>query len=193
MQAQLFALRDKVSSQELAVDTAAAAATATAAARTQLQNNMRAKEQVAIAVEERRRKYEPWLTYFAGLARLLSSQQQVATSNFTYEYGPRTSVIQRRLRSVYGFDDVEINSRDGAINVRVKRNGETLRPTDYFSQSQQQTLMLGLFLTACSSQTWSSFSPVFLDDPVTHFDDLNTCALLDLIVGLLESVTRRPL
>jgi hypothetical protein len=64
---------------------------------------------------------------------------------------------------------------------------EELRPTDYFSQSQQQTLLLGLFLTACISQTWSVLSPVFLDDPVTHFDDLNTYAFLDLIVGLLES------
>ena len=62
-----------------------------------------------------------------------------------------------------------------------------LRPTDFFSQSQQQTLLLGLFLTACISQTWSAFSPVFLDDPVTHFDDLNTYAFLDLIVGLIES------
>jgi exonuclease SbcC len=61
-----------------------------------------------------------------------------------------------------------------------------LRPTDYFSQSQQQTLFLGLFLTACVSQTWSAFSPIFLDDPVTHFDDLNTYAFLDLVVGLLE-------
>ena len=52
---------------------------------------------------------------------------------------------------------------------------------------QQQTLLLGLFLTACISQTWSALSPVFLDDPVTHFDDLNTYAFLDLIVGLLES------
>jgi exonuclease SbcC len=66
-----------------------------------------------------------------------------------------------------------------------------LRPTDYFSQSQQQTLLLALFLTACISQTWSAFSPVFLDDPVTHFDDLNTYAFLDLIVGLLESDSGR--
>jgi exonuclease SbcC len=62
-----------------------------------------------------------------------------------------------------------------------------LRPTDYFSQSQQQTLLLGLFLTMCISQTWSGFSPIFMDDPVTHFDDLNTYAFLDLIVGLLDS------
>ena len=71
--------------------------------------------------------------------------------------------------------------------MRVKRHGEELRPTDYFSQSQQQTLLLGLFLTACLSQTWSALTPVFLDDPVSHFDDLNTYAFLDLIVGLLES------
>ena len=62
-----------------------------------------------------------------------------------------------------------------------------MRPTDFFSQSQQQTLLLGLFLTACLSQTWSALCPIFLDDPVTHFDDLNTYAFLDLIVGLLES------
>jgi DNA repair protein SbcC/Rad50 len=29
-------------------------------------------------------------------------------------------------------------------------------------------------------------APIFLDDPVTHFDDLNTYAFLNLIVGLLE-------
>ena len=34
-------------------------------------------------------------------------------------------------------------------------------------------------------------SPVFLDDPVTHFDDLNTYAFLDLIVGLFYSETGR--
>ena len=28
---------------------------------------------------------------------------------------------------------------------------------------------------------------MFLDDPVTHFDDLNTYAFLDLILGLIES------
>jgi hypothetical protein len=118
---------------------------------------------------------------------LVSAQQNEAISGFTREYGPRTSVIQRRLRSVYGFDDIEIQSKESTITVRVKRHGEELRPIDYFSQSQQQTLLLGLFLTACISQTWSGFAPVFMDDPVTHFDDLNTYAFLDLIVGLLES------
>ena len=181
-QAQYLALRDSVSNIEMGIDAAT-----TAAALTQLQHNVQDKEKAVVSAERKRDQHQPWRKYFDELSRLVSSQQNEAIANFTREYGPRTSVIQRRLRSVYGFDDIEIRSRESAISVRVKRHGEELRPTDYFSQSQQQTLLLGLFLTACSSQTWSAFSPVFLDDPVTHFDDLNTYALLDLIVGLLES------
>lgn len=182
MQAQLLALRDSSSNMELAIDAAT-----TAAALTRLLENIRNKEKAVTTAVRKRDQYQPWLKYFDELARLVSSQQNDAIADFAREYGPRTSVIQRRLRAVYGFDDIEIRSRESAITVRVKRNGEELRPTDYFSQSQQQTLLLGLFLTACSSQNWSAFSPVFLDDPVTHFDDLNTYAFLDLIVGLLES------
>ena len=182
MQAQLLALRDSTSNLELALD-----AVTTAAALTTLQHNVRNKEKAVKTAARKRDLHQPWLAYFTKLSRLVSSQQNEAIANFTSEYGPRTSVIQRRLRSVYGFDDIEIQSHGSTISVRVKRHGEELRPTDYFSQSQQQTLLLGLFLTACISQTWSGFSPVFMDDPVTHFDDLNTYAFLDLIVGLLES------
>jgi DNA repair protein SbcC/Rad50 len=181
-QAQLLALRDSISSLELAID-----ALTTAAALTTLQQNVRNKEKAVEIAARKSDQHQPWLAYFTRLSRLVSSQQNEAIANFTSEYGPRTSVIQRRLRSVYGFDDIEIQSHESTISVRVKRHGEVLRPTDYFSQSQQQTLLLGLFLTACISQTWSGFAPVFMDDPVTHFDDLNTYAFLDLIVGLLES------
>jgi DNA repair protein SbcC/Rad50 len=179
--AKFLALRDSASNLELAIDAAT-----TSAALTQLLQNVRNKEKAAAAAVRQRDRNQPWLKYFEELSHLVSSQQNDAIASFTREYGPRTSVIQRRLRSVYGFDDIEIRSQESAIIVRVKRHGEDLRPTDYFSQSQQQTLFLGLFLTACISQTWSAFSPIFLDDPVTHFDDLNTYAFLDLIVGLLE-------
>ena len=181
-QAQLLALRDSISSLELAVD-----AVTTAAALTTLQQNLRNKEKAIETAARKRDQHQPWLTYFSKLSHLVSSQQSEAIASFTNEYGPRTSIIQKRLRSVYGFDDIEIHSDESTIRVRVKRHGEELRPTDYFSQSQQQTLLLGLFLTACISQTWSGFAPIFMDDPVTHFDDLNTYAFLDLIVGLLES------
>jgi exonuclease SbcC len=51
------------------------------------------------------------------------------------QYGPRTSLIERPLRSAYGFDDVEIISRKSEISVTVKRHGVELRPVDYFSES----------------------------------------------------------
>ncbi len=182
VQAQLLALQDSTSNLELAIDAAT-----TAAALTTLLQNVRNKEKARATTARKRDQYQPWLKYFTELSRLVLSQQGEAIANFTREYGPLTSVIQRRLRSVYGFDNIEIQRHESTISVRVKRHGEELRPTDYFSQSQVQSLLLGLFLTACISQTWSGFSAVLMDDPVTHFDDLNTYAFLDLIVGLLES------
>ncbi|MBN9662515.1 MAG: SMC family ATPase [Acidobacteria bacterium] len=180
LQARLAALRDSTSNLELALDSAT-----TSAVLAQLRNNAREKERSLSAVSARKDRLQLWFNYFIEISRLVSTKQGEAIASFTREYGPRTSVIQRRLRSVYGFDEVDIRSQNSEIRVRVRRHGEELRPTDYFSQSQQQTLFLGLFLTACISQTWSAFSPVFLDDPVTHFDDLNTYAFLDLVVGLL--------
>lgn len=179
---RLQSLQTEVSNLELAIDAAT-----TAAAYGRLRGNIRVKQQSITSLEVERSRREPWKAYFSSLLKLVRSQQYDAIDLFTNVYGPRASVIQQRLRSVYGFDDVEISAEGSAIVVRVSRAGEELRPTDFFSQSQQQTLLLGLFLTACSSQNWSSFMPIFLDDPVTHFDDLNTYALLDLIAGLFQS------
>jgi DNA repair protein SbcC/Rad50 len=175
-------LKEKAVSLEVGLDAAASAAILE-----QYRTTISANDNQVKALRQQQRKLRDAERYFGELHKLVSTQQNEAISNFTSEYGPRTSVIQRRLRSVYSFDDVEIRADDAKITVCVKRNGEEFRPIDFFSQSQLQTLMLGLFLTACSAQTWSSFSTVFLDDPVTHFDDLNTYALLDLISGMLES------
>lgn len=175
-------LRDRVAELEVAVDTAA-----TSAAFENIRKRILANEAVIQEATARAQKVQPWVEYFAEVKKLLSTQQAFATDHFIAEYGPRTAVIQQRLRPVYGFGEIEVSSKDSAIGIRVHRNGETLRPTDFFSQSQVQTLVLGLFLTACSSQTWSGFSSIMMDDPVTHFDDLNTYALLDLILGLQSS------
>ena len=166
---------------ELVVDSAT-----TKAAFSRLQGKVRLLRSRRSELRDSRESYVWWVEYFEELQRLLVSEQDKAVSKFAQEYGPRTSAIQRRLRSVYGFDDVDIRSEKSRISVRVMRRGTQLRPTDYFSQSQQQTLLLGLFLTASISQTWSAMAPIFLDDPVTHFDDLNTYAFLDLIDGLLN-------
>lgn len=172
-------LRDRAAELEVAADAAATSA-AFQSIRARIDGNLT----IANQVEEKAKLVEPWVKYFDGVSNLLSGQQAMATEHFTTGYGPRTAVIQRRLRPVYGFQDIKVTSKDSSIEIHVRRNGEELRPTDFFSQSQVQTLVLGLFLTACSSQTWSGFSSIMMDDPVTHFDDLNTYALLDLLSGL---------
>lgn len=181
-EANAIGLRDRVAELEVAVDTAA-----TSAAFENLRSRIDANHRIAQESDGLAAKLEPWVKYFDDVAKVLDSQQAVLTEHFINEYGPRTAVIQQRLRPVYGFGDIEVSSNGSAIGIRVLRGGVELRPTDYFSQSQVQTLVLGLFLTACSSQTWSGFSSVMMDDPVTHFDDLNTYALLDLISGLQSS------
>lgn len=181
-EASALGLRDRVAELEVAVDTAA-----TSAAFENIRKRILANEAAAQEAAVRAQNVRPWVGYFSEVKKLLSTQQAFATNHFINEYGPRTAVIQQRLRPVYGFGEIEVSSKDSAIGIRVHRKGETLRPTDFFSQSQVQTLVLGLFLTACSSQTWSGFSSIMMDDPVTHFDDLNTYALLDLILGLQSS------
>ncbi len=181
-EASALGLRDRVAELEVAVDTAA-----TSAAFENIRQRILANEAVIQEATARAQNVQPWVGYFTEVKKLLSTQQAYATEHFISEYGPRTAVIQQRLRPVYGFGEVEVTSKDSAIDIRIHRKGETLRPTDFFSQSQVQTLVLGLFLTACSSQTWSGFSSIMMDDPVTHFDDLNTYALLDLILGLQSS------
>lgn len=180
--AELQSLHSRISGIEIGMD-----AVTTAAALSRLRDTVENLQKSSTVHRKNRSVLKPWQSYFEEIRKLVSSEQEAAISNFIEQYGPRTSVIQRRLRSVYGFDDIKISSRQSEIRVSAERNGEQLPPTDYFSQSQVQTLLLGLFLTACSSQNWSSFSPVLLDDPVTHFDDLNTYALLDLVLGLLKS------
>lgn len=177
-----LALRDRVDELEVVVDTAA-----TSAAFQSIRQRIQQHEQRVQEAMVRAQSVQPWVGYFTEVTKLLSTQQSFATDHFIDEYGPRTAVIQQRLRPVYGFDGIELTSKDKTISINVQRKAERLRPADYFSQSQVQTLILGLFLTACSSQTWSGFSSIMMDDPVTHFDDLNTYALLDLILGLQSS------
>ncbi|MDP1965995.1 MAG: hypothetical protein Q8K93_27795, partial [Reyranella sp.] len=176
------ALTSRVAELEISLDAAA-----TSAAFESIRRRLSDCNQAAELNQTRVNQLTPWVKYFEDVHRLLERQQATATQHFTNEYGPRTAVIQRRLRPVYGFGDIEVTSKGSSKAIHVKRNDEDLRPTDYFSQSQIQTLVLGLFLTACSSQTWSGFSSIMMDDPVTHFDDLNTYALLDLIAGLQSS------
>ena len=179
---RLTELLDFADSVEIAMDTAM-----TAAALQQQRQAIREKER---RIEETKReieRYGSWREYFSELRERLAGKQNAAVASFADEYGPTASAIQERLRSVYGFDGIDTRSHEATIRVRVRRGEHVLRPTDYFSDSQQRTLLLGLFLTASISQSWSSLSTVLLDDPIMHFDDLNTYSFLDMVAGFLDA------
>ena len=179
-------LRNLAESLEVAMD----ALTTTAVLRRH-EKSIRAKERRREELKKELERLNVWRNYFAQLARLVADRQSVAVGHFATKFGPVASTIQQRLRPVYGFQGIETSSHESTIRVRVKHGNEVLRPADYFSQSQQQTLLLGLFLTACTSQSWSSLSSVLMDDPVAHFDDLNLYAFLDMIDGLLDAPVGR--
>lgn len=179
---QLEELRQSVTALELALDVAVTSAASSELTR-RIQNG---ESEVARLLVERNRD-RGWLAYFEAIQTRLAGTQNRAIAEYIGEYGPLASIIQRRLRSVSGFEEISLLPNEGNIDVRVSRNGEQLRPVDFFSQSQQQILILSLFLTACTTQTWSAFAPILMDDPVAHFDDLNAYSFLDLMSGLLET------
>jgi len=177
----LDSLQNEIINFEIAMDTVQISA-ALAKNQQDLEN---IKDQIK-NLEKDRERLNNWLSYFDVICKKLKFLQNQALEEYTSRYGPFTSTIQRRLRAVYGFGDIELHPEKGEIEVRVERKGErNIPPSDYFSESQIQIVMLSLFLSATLTQTWSSFTPILLDDPVEHFDDLNAYSLLDLIRGLI--------
>ena len=124
---------------------------------------------------------------FVSVKDALDRQSSLAVTNHVDAFGPLTTLIQKRLRAVYGFGDVNLLSKGNEIRVVVGWESEHVKPADYFSDSQKQILMLSLFLAGRLTQTWSGFAPILMDDPVTHFDDLNAFGFVELIRGLVST------
>jgi exonuclease SbcC len=180
-------LQNEIVNFESALDTVE-----TSAALAKIQQDIKNINKQLQALEKERNQLNDWLSYFDIISKELELLQNQALKEYTEKYGPLTSTIQRRLRSVYGFGGIKIHPEKVGIAVRVERKEEkNISPSDYFSESQIQILMLSLFLSATLTQTWSSFAPVLLDDPVEHFDDLNAYSFLDLIRGLIMEPGRK--
>lgn len=141
----------------------------------------------ASQIETEQAEIAKWERYFDKVRQELEGVQKRSLKQYIDKYGPLASSIQKRLRAVYGFGDLQLLQEKGGISLRVERkNHKNLAPSDYFSESQIQIVTLSLFLSAVLTQTWSAFAPILLDDPVTHFDDLNAYSLLDVIRGLID-------
>jgi exonuclease SbcC len=125
--------------------------------------------------------------WFTSVKDALDTQSSSAVANHVDAFGPLTTLIQKRLRAVYGFGDINLLAERNSIRVVVGWGTKRVKPADYFSESQKQILMLSIFLASRLTQTWSGFAPVMMDDPVTHFDDLNAFGFVELIRSLVSN------
>jgi len=142
------------------------------------------QKQTLVEAAERMSAVKKW---FASVKDALDRQSSSAVANHVDAFGPLTTLIQKRLRAVYGFGDVSLLAEGNKIRVVVDWENKHVKPADYFSDSQKQILMLSLFLASRLTQTWSGFAPILMDDPVTHFDDLNAFSFVELIRGLIST------
>ena len=76
---------------------------------------------------------------FLSVLHRLKMQQDRAVKSHIEGYGPLTSVIQQRLRSVYGFGPVRLSAQASEIAIEVQRDGTFEKRSNYFSDSQQRT------------------------------------------------------
>ena len=181
-------LRNEITDFEITLD-----AVETSASLARLQHEAGSIETKLTTLDIESQKIGNWLSYFDLICKELEIIQHEALTIYTEKYGPLASIIQRRLRPVYGFGKLSLNPKRGGIVVSVEREKEGyLFPNYYFSESQMQILMLSIFLSAALTQNWSSFAPILLDDPVDHFDDLNSYSFLDLIKGLITDPEGGP-
>ncbi|MDP2940518.1 MAG: AAA family ATPase [Candidatus Omnitrophota bacterium] len=184
---QVKSLKEELVDFEISLD-----ARETTAAVAKLQDEIKNIQEGLVNIEKEQNNLKRWTSAFNNANKDLLQIKTDAFEEYINQYGPLTSNIQKRLRPVYGFGNIELTPERSGILVNVERKGQKdINPTDYFSESQIQIVLLSLFLSAGLTQTWSSFAPVLLDDPVTHFDDLNAYAFLDLIKGNMLAKTRK--
>lgn len=140
-------------------------------------------------LEEQQHHIQEGLSVCESIDKLLRRERQSSIERHINAYGPMITMIQQRLRSVYGFGGVHLEARGGEATVQVEWRSKNVQvpPTDFFSDSQRQILMLSIFLAGGLRQNWSGFAPVLLDDPVTHFDDLNAYGFVELVRGIIST------
>jgi len=179
---EIVALESQAVSFEIALD-----ATQKSAAIAKLQQDIERNRLQSKELSDALAQVWEWTSVFEGIHKELERVQKKALTGYTRFFGPLASTIQKRLRSFYGFGDIILTPSKGRIDVRVERgDSDNISPSDYMSQSQIQIVMLSLFLSATITQNWSSFCPILLDDPFTHFDDFNAYSFVDFLRAIVN-------
>lgn len=76
------------------------------------------------------------------------------------------------------------------ILVNEQSDGEetSYRPEWYFSTAQLNTVAFSSFFGRALSTNNLAFRTIFVDDPISHFDDMNVLGFADMIRSIMESM-----
>ena len=147
-----------------------------------------------LASDSKRRS--DWHTHLSGLHVAILDIKATVENLQLEKYGPTINVLYQRLNTHPLFTDlkvlvdaaaqsVQINvSLSPSLNMSSTNTG--LAPVRYLSEAQLNIVALSIFLSHSYQQTWSRFTPLFLDDPVQNLDDFNANGLIDCVRSLAE-------
>lgn len=109
-------------------------------------------------------------------------------------YGPTINLLYQRLNTHPIFTELKVSVDASSQSVKVhlalpvalQGNGDLigLSPSRYLSEAQLNVAALSIFLSHSFQQRWSSFEPLFLDNPVQNMDDFNANGFIDCLRSL---------
>lgn len=73
------------------------------------------------------------------------------------------------------------------VNEQIGGEEEAYRPEWYFSTAQLNTVAFSSFFGRALSTNNLAFRTIFVDDPISHFDDMNVLGFSDMIRSIIES------
>ncbi len=145
-------------------------------------------------LETLRREVAPLQTRLAYLANRVAAARQ-ASARFHDSYvqvsGRQIEDLSRVVNPLFArmhanrvFDRIKLGQVENPLRWLADAGSQEMDPGKDFSQGQRQDLALALFLARARSLGGT----FFLDEPVTHLDDLNRVGLLDIFrATVLES------
>ena len=74
------------------------------------------------------------------------------------------------------------------VNEQIDGEAESYRPEWYFSTAQLNTVAFSSFFGRALSTKNLAFRTIFIDDPISHFDDMNVLGFSDMIRSIIESM-----
>lgn len=148
-----------------------------------------------IRLEELQRELEPSLERQSRLNQKLDAAKRAAAvfhEAYSVMSHKRVDDLSRIVNPLFArmhanrvFDRINLGSADkDFLHWLADAGGQELDPGKDFSQGQRQDLALAIFLARARSLGGT----FFLDEPITHLDDLNRVGLLDILrATVLES------